>query len=115
MLGKKRGSSVSAVQVPDGEGGHVELCTQQEIQKAIWDNIHQSRYHLAEEAPICQGKLRGEFGNNADTVAGRQVLDGTYQFDDDFHEGTRRICQAISEIRSLISQDSVDHVITKEV
>ena len=68
-LGKKRGSGVAAVQVSDGGGGHVRLKTQEEIQQAIWSHVHLSRYHMAEEAPICQGKLRGEFGYNADTMA----------------------------------------------
>eukprot|EP00956_Cyclotella_meneghiniana_P027276 scaffold60862_cov41-Cyclotella_meneghiniana.AAC.6 len=114
-LGKRQGSSVSAVQVPDGQGGHTELKTQEEIQQAIWSNVHQSRYHMAEEAPICQGKLRGEFGYNAETIAARQVLEGTYQFGDDFHEGTRRICEAIADVRGMVSEDSVDHIISREI
>eukprot|EP00956_Cyclotella_meneghiniana_P010074 scaffold13929_cov79-Cyclotella_meneghiniana.AAC.4 len=114
-LGKRRGSSVASVQVPDGEGGHVELNSQKEVQEAIWNNVHQSRYHLAEEAPICQGRLRGEFGYNAETLAARQVLAGTYQFGEDFHEGTKRICEAISDISSTVQMDSIDQIITREI
>jgi hypothetical protein len=55
-LGTRRGSSVSAVQVDDGEGGFVEYVTQDGVQKALWRNVHRKRYHMAEEAPICQGK-----------------------------------------------------------
>ena len=68
-LGKQRGSSVSVVQVPDGAGGYRELTTQQDVQNVIWSEVHQSWYHLAEEALICQGCLRGEFGCNATTLA----------------------------------------------
>jgi hypothetical protein len=87
-LGKQRGTSVSSVQVKTPEGDTVELKTQEEVQNAIWKEVHQSRYHLAEEAPICKGKLRGQFGYNAESLAARQVLNGSYQFEDDFHEAT---------------------------
>jgi len=62
MMGKSRGRSVSMVQVEDTTGNIVEHTTQQTIHAAIWDEIHRKRFFLAEEAPICQGRLRGEFG-----------------------------------------------------
>ena len=70
---------------------------------------------MAEEAPICQGKLRGEFGYNTTSIAARQVLSGSYQFGEDFHLATRRICESIADIRSVVPQDSVDHIITQEI
>jgi hypothetical protein len=60
--------------VKNAAGETVEYKTQPEVQDAIWKEVHQSRYHMAEEAPICQGKLRGEFGYGAESVAARQVL-----------------------------------------
>jgi hypothetical protein len=45
-LGKKRGSSVSAVQLQDEHGNVTEVNTQSEVQNAIWTEVHQSRYHL---------------------------------------------------------------------
>jgi len=114
-LGAKRGNSVSAVQVEDGEGGIIEYTTQPEVQNALWREVHRTRYHMAEEAPICQGKLRGMFGYNADTVAARAVLDRKFEFSDEFHEATRRICESVADFRETIPQDSVDRIITREI
>lgn len=113
-LGKHKGASVSSVQV-QRDGKTVELKTQQEVQQAIWSEVHQSRYHLAEEAPICQGNLRRKFGYNSESIAARQVLNGTYEFEDDFHEATRRICEAVADFREIVPEDSVDHIITREI
>jgi hypothetical protein len=66
-------------------------------------------------SPICQGKLRGEFGYNAETLAARQVLAGTYQFGEDFDEATKRICEALADIRRVVPEDSVEKIITKEI
>jgi len=88
-LGKRRGNSVTLVKVPNGHGGVRELTTQREVQTAIWQEVHQSRYHLAEEAPLCLGNLCGMFGYNADTWAARQVLENKFRFPDDFHEATK--------------------------
>eukprot|EP00956_Cyclotella_meneghiniana_P026049 scaffold55510_cov37-Cyclotella_meneghiniana.AAC.1 len=114
-LGKKRGTSVGAVQVVDGEGDTTEYRTQKEVQNVIWREVHQKRYHMAEEAPICQGALRGQFGYNATSLAAKQVLAGTYEFEDDFHNGTARIMKAIADIRGKIPINSVDKIITREV
>ena len=114
-LGKKRSSSVGAVQVPNDQGGVSEFNTQGEVQDAIWREVHQTRYHMAEEAPICQGKLRGEFGYNADTLAARQVLAGQYVFSDDFHASTRRLLESIADIRRQVPSDSIDNIITREI
>lgn len=64
-FGKKRGTSVRAVQMKDEDGVMTEYNTQQSVQEVIWSEVHQKRYHMAEEAPICQGSLRGEFGYSA--------------------------------------------------
>eukprot|EP00956_Cyclotella_meneghiniana_P010715 scaffold14988_cov36-Cyclotella_meneghiniana.AAC.2 len=114
-LGKKRGTSVSAVQVKDKDGNLTEYNTQQEVQEVIWSEVHQSRYHLAEEAPICQGKLRGEFGYSATSLAARQVLSGEYQFGEDFDTATRRIMKVIADIRATVPVDSVDRIISTEI
>ena len=59
---KKQGGSVRIVQVEDEDGGINEYDTQDEVESAIWDVIHGKRFYLAERAPICEGRLRGEFG-----------------------------------------------------
>jgi hypothetical protein len=114
-LGKKRGSSVSAVQLQDDEGNITEFNTQSEVQDAIWREVHQSRYHLAEEAPICQGNLREEFGYNATTEAAKAVLAGEYEFSEEFEEAMRRIMESIADIRAVVPEDSVDRIITREI
>jgi hypothetical protein len=93
----------------------VELKTQDEVQNAIWKEVHQDRYHLAEEAPICQGKLRGEFGYSPESIAARQVLNGSYEFEDNFHEATKRTCEAAADIRAKVPEDSVDNIIAREI
>jgi hypothetical protein len=62
-LGKHiQGQSVHEVQVEDGIGSILEFDTQEGVQNAIFNEVHQKRYNLAEEAPICKGPLRGQFG-----------------------------------------------------
>jgi hypothetical protein len=55
-LGKHiRGWSVWTVQVEDGAGGVINYETEESVQEAVFNEVHQKRYNLAEEAPICQG------------------------------------------------------------
>ena len=96
-------------------GNMTEFNTQEDVQKAIWSEVHQSRYHLAEEAPICNGDLRAEFGYNATSQAARDVLEGRYEFSVDFHDATRRLMEAIADIRQVVPEDSVDRIITREI
>eukprot|EP00956_Cyclotella_meneghiniana_P000971 scaffold1144_cov22-Cyclotella_meneghiniana.AAC.5 len=114
-LGKKRGSSVSAVQMKDKDGLLTEYNTQQSVQDVIWSEVHQNRYHLAEEAPICQGRLRGEFGYSATSLAAKAVLSGTYEFGEDFNVATKRLMKAIADIRKVVPEDAVDKIITTEI
>ena len=60
-MGKSRGGSVRSVQIQRDQGAIDEATTQQTVHEAIWDEIHRKRFYLAEQAPICQGSLRGEF------------------------------------------------------
>ena len=108
---KQSGGSVRVVQMEDGEGELVEYTTQAEVHDAIWNNIHRKRFYLAEEAPICQAPLREEFGYNADSEVGEEVLEGTYQFGEDFEEYTREIMEEVAHTRAIIPKDSVDDTI----
>ncbi len=51
----------------DQEGILAEYTTAESIQEAIFTHIHRKRFFLAENAPICSGRLRGQFGYNAVT------------------------------------------------
>lgn len=97
-----------------GDGTVQELSIQHEVEKAIWTNIHQNCYHLAEEAPICQGQLRGQFGYNAHTPAEKQVLDGTYIGTDTTHSATLELCQVIGDLWKRVPKDLVHQIITCE-
>ncbi len=57
-----RGRSVRTVQIKDGAGGVLDFDTEEAVQEAIFNEVHRKRYNLAEEAPICQGALRDQFG-----------------------------------------------------
>ena len=60
-----RGQSVRVVQVKDGAGGVLDFDTEEAVQEAIFNEVHHKLYNLVEEAPICQGALRGQFGYTA--------------------------------------------------
>ncbi len=77
-------------------------------------NIHRKRFYLAEEAPICSGPLRGQFGYNTTTPTARAILVGTYQYPPEFDEATKEILKECAEIRLLIPKDSVLARITKD-
>ena len=64
-MGRQRGGSCFRVQVTQEGETTEEFKGQAKLQRAIWDNIHQKRFHLAESAPICQRALRRTFGYNA--------------------------------------------------
>jgi hypothetical protein len=83
---KKTCGSVQMVQVKDDEGNAEVFLSQEEIHEAIWSNIHQKWFYLAEEAPICNGPLQEVFGYNADTIAGEEVLDRLYWYGPNFNE-----------------------------
>ncbi len=83
---------------PDNKGQQIEHTTQALVQEAIFDNIHQRRFFLAQSTPICQGHLRGWFDYNAVSSTARAVLDGTFVYPEDFDEATKEICRECAEI-----------------
>ena len=40
-----------------GDGKVEEFEGQSAVEQAIWDGIHNKRFYLAEQAPICKGSL----------------------------------------------------------
>ncbi len=88
--------------------------TQANIQEEIWSNIHYKQFYLAEEAPICNGKLRGEFCYNAISPTAWEILAGTYDYSEDFDRTTKELCKECTIIRQTIPKDSIDTKITKE-
>jgi hypothetical protein len=98
LMRKNKGSSVKSAQIQDDEGGVTEFTAQKEVEGAIWSEIHGKRFYLAEQAPICQGGLRGEFGYMANIVAAQEVLDGVYMPEKDEHQGTLELFEKIARI-----------------
>ena len=66
---KSFGQSARIVSEKLDNGNIVEHEGQDAVEEAIWSNIHDKQFYLAEQALICQDRLRGEFGYQADTLA----------------------------------------------
>ena len=81
-----KGGSPTSVQVPrSGSEDQVDKHTNQAtVHEAIWVKIHYKRLYLAEEAPICQGQLRSDFGYNNATRVEADILEGRYEFPENF-------------------------------
>ena len=105
---KPKGRSVRVVSKEIGDGGIIEYEGQSAVEKAIWGEIHNKRFYLGEQAPICKGSMRDAFGYLATTIAARQVLAGTYSYPEEFDQATRELCEACAKIRLGIPAGSVD-------
>jgi hypothetical protein len=113
-LGKPRGGACFKVQVEQGDGNVQENMEKEQLQEAIWNNIHQKRFYLAEEVLLCSGPLRGAFGYNAVSPIAKMILNGTFDYPPNFDDATKEILQECAKIRLLVPKDSVSTSITKE-
>jgi hypothetical protein len=115
-MGKPHAGSVQRILVEnkDQVGTLIENTTQELVQQATFDNIHQKRNFLVEAAPICTGKLRGQFGYNAVTRTARAILNGTCAYPKDFDQATKEICQECARKQCMIPNNSLSNIITKE-
>jgi hypothetical protein len=113
-LGKPRAGACFQVQVEDANRESQEYTTQDKIHDAIWNNIHLTRFYLAEAALICEGRLRGTFGYNPVCPTASAILDGTFVYPPWFDEPTREILQECAVIRQTVPKDSVTLTITAE-
>ncbi len=112
--GKARGGSITSVQVEGPNNSVNEHVTKLEVEDAIWTNIHHKQFYLAEEAPICHGQLREALGSNAVSPIALVILNGTYEYPEDFDEATKELCVECALIRQIIPEDSVRTKMTKE-
>jgi hypothetical protein len=96
------------------EGMLTENITHETVQSAIFNNIHRKRFFLAEDAPICSGPLRGQFGYNAVTKTAKAILSGQYIYPPEFDQATQEICKECARIRCMIPKDSVSTHVTEE-
>jgi hypothetical protein len=89
------------------DGSISESSTKGEVESTLFGEIQGKRFYLAEQAPICKGRLRGEFGYMANTPAGRAVLSGDYKFAEDLDVGTRELFEEVALLRRMIPANSV--------
>ena len=68
------------VQTTTEDGQVTDHSTKESVETAIWEEIHGRRFYLAEQAPICQGLLRGDFGYMSLSTTAQQVLTETYDY-----------------------------------
>jgi hypothetical protein len=114
-LGKHiRGQSIHEVQVEDGNGGILEFDTKEGVQNVIFNEVHRKQYNLAEEALICKGPLRGQFGYMSTSPTARSVLDGSYDYPPDIDEATKELFEECAKIQSIIPANSVTGIISQE-
>jgi hypothetical protein len=114
-MGKPRSFSVQRVLVENEEHGTLtEYLTQESVQEAIFDNIHRKWFFLAEAAPACNGPLHSLFGYNVVTITAQQILEGTYNYPEDFDQTTKEICQECARIRLMVPKDLLNLAISKE-
>ena len=104
---KRQGRSVRIVTEELGGGAIREHNDQAQMEEAIYSNIHDQRFYSAEHAPICKGRLRGEFGCLANTLAGDEILDGIYDYSADFHPATKELLEECARIRAQVPENSV--------
>jgi hypothetical protein len=111
---KERSPPPTSVQVEGSNGTVTKHNTKKSVNNAIWTDIHHKWFHLAEEAPVCQGQLCQDLEYNAVSKTARAILDGTYEYPVSFDQATKELCQECALIRQIVPKDSVRIQITKE-
>ena len=107
-MSTRSGKRVTRVQVQEQGGMVREASTRGEVERTLFEEIHGKRFYLAEQAPICKGKLRGEFGYMANSSSSQAVLDGQYKYSEDFDAGTRELLEEVTRIKALVQGNAVD-------
>ena len=107
-MSKSYDRSARIVSEVSGDGVVTEHEGQDKVQNALWSNIHDKQLITAKQAPVCQGRLRGEFGYQAVSKSAKEVLDGTYEYAIDFDQSTKELIQECERIRQIIPPQSVD-------
>ena len=105
---KSFGRSVRVVFNMSNSGSVEEYEGQEKVEEASWSSIPDKGLYLPEQSPICKGKLRDEFGYQADTKAWHQVLNGSYVYDEDFDESTNELLEEITRVSEPIPVRYVD-------
>ena len=95
-------------------GAIIKHTTRETVEQTIFSKIHNKRYTMAREAPICNGKLFDKFGYTANMTAARAVLGGTYIPPEGSDQATLDLFVEKAKIFRRIPQDSVSICITPQ-
>ena len=95
-------------------GAIVKHTTQEPVKQMIFSEIHNKRFTMAGEAPICNSKLFDKFVYTANTTAARAVLDGTYVAPEGSDQATLDLFAEVAEICRRVPQDPVSVCITPQ-
>jgi hypothetical protein len=99
----------------EGKGGAItEHTTCEPVKQTIFSEIHNKRYTMAGEAPICNGKLFDKFDYTARTEAAQAVLNGTYVAPEGSDQATLDLFAEVAEIRRQVPMNSVSICITPQ-
>ena len=90
----------------------MERMTQETVEQGIFSEVHNKRYTLAGEAPICNENLFQDFGYLENTPVSNAVLDSTYKMPPESDQAMAELFAEIAKIRTLIPKDSVSITIT---
>ena len=77
-MGQKRTPAPTMVETINAEGKQVQ-CTTQELVKAAIHGEISPQFSRAGSAPICNGPMFELLGYGADTEAGVEILEGTFE------------------------------------
>ena len=99
---KSYGRSARVVSERTDDGNIVEYEGQNKVEEAMWSKIHDEQFYAVEKAPICQDRLRGEFGYQANTPAASRVLDRTYNYTEDYDPPSKELLKECARVRTII-------------
>ncbi len=114
VTGKKQTRSTTSVQVEDQSGAILEHTTKDAVEDCIFSEVHNKRYTMAGETPICKGELFHDFGYVANTQASTAVLEGTYVAPHKSDDATLELLAEITAIQRIIPKNLVVISITPE-
>ena len=100
-MGQKRAPAPTMVETINAEDKRVQCTTQELVEAAIHGEIS-SRFSQAGSAPICNGPLFELLGYNADTEAGAEILEGTFEPPPGTDPATITISKKIARIWRLM-------------
>ena len=103
----------TTVETINTEGKQVQYTAQELVEAAIHGEIS-PRFSRVGSAPVCNGSLFELLGYNADTEAGAEILEGTFEPPSGTDPATIVILKEIARIWRLMGGREVSVIITKE-